>query len=385
MSKRRRMFDIDLPADLGTDPAGDGASGFPRGEIDPAASPAEAGAKPAPPAPPRRGPMATAIGETGDALRRRQQIEAEIRAENDALAHEFVRLKKLGLVTDLIPLDSVRTGLLTRDRMTTTDLDLADLKASIRQVGLSNPIQVVSDGAGGHELVQGLRRLTAYRELLAETGDPRWSTIPAGLMAPGETLDILYRRMVDENLVRKDVSFAEMANLARAYAEDEVEGCTDLDEAVNRLFASAGPQKRSYVRRFAYVMARLEKYLGHPAAIPRALGLQLADRIETNPDRLPHLVAMLREAAAPDPEAEVDVLRRFLNQQAEPLPQRVRGAPRGSSRRGRMTLSVPVGPGVRATATSGKVELRADLDFTTLDRRRLEAAIEAFFAALDAG
>jgi ParB family transcriptional regulator, chromosome partitioning protein len=47
---------------------------------------------------------------------------------------------------------------------------------------------------------------------------------------------------------------------------------------------------------------------------------------------------------------------------------------------------VPVGPaGVRATATAGKVELRADMDFSAIDRDRLEAAIEAFFAALEQG
>jgi ParB family chromosome partitioning protein len=89
MSRRRRIFDIDLPEGERPD------------TTQAAPSPAEPAAPP--PASPRRGPMATAIGETGDALRRRKQIEADIRAENDALAHEFVRLKKLGLITDVIP------------------------------------------------------------------------------------------------------------------------------------------------------------------------------------------------------------------------------------------------------------------------------------------
>lgn len=365
MTRKRRMFDIDLPEGA---PAPEGAD-FPAGKSE------------APEA--RRGPMATAIGETGAAVRERAAVEAAIRAENDALAHEFVRLKRLGLVTDLIPVGAVRTTQLVRDRMRTSDLELEELKQSIRAVGLSNPIRVVADGAGGFELVQGLRRLTAYRELLAETGEDRWALIPAGLMAPGETLDILYRRMVDENLVRKDVSLAEMANLARAYAEDGVEGCEDLDEAVNRLFASARPQKRSYVRRFAFLMRLLEKHLQHPMAIPRGLGLQLADRIEADMACLAPLCAALQaEGPGRGPEDELAVLRRFATAPAAPLPERTRGAPRGAARRGRISLAVPVGPGVRATATSGKVELRADMDFTTLDRARLEAAIEAFFAAL---
>jgi len=363
MTRKRRMFDIDLPEGEQPDDTPTPATG-------PSA---------------RRGPMATAIGEAGESLRQRAAIEADIRAENDALAHEFVRLKGLGLVTDMVPVEAVYTTRLGRDRPRTGDLDLGDLKESIRAIGLSNPIRVVPDGAGGYELVQGLRRLTAYRELWAETGDERWQRIPAGLMPAGETLDTLYRRMVDENMVRKDVSFAEMANLARAYAEDGVEGCADLDEAVNRLFASAGAQKRSYVRRFAFLMRVLEKHLNHPAAIPRALGLDLADRLEANPDAVRALVNTLRDAAPYDAREEVAVLRRFLEALPAAAPARAPGRARGAPRRGRVSLAVPVGPGVRATATAGKVELRADVDFSALDRHRLERAIEAFFAELARG
>ena len=363
MTKKRRMFDVDLPDD--------------------APLPEDLETKSA--LPPRRGPMATAIGENAEALRRRSEVEAEIRAENDALAHEFVRLKKLGLIVDMIPHEKVRTTKLVRDRMRTADLDLGDLKASIRAVGLSNPIRVVPDGAGGYELVQGLRRLSAWRELQAETGDAAYALIPAGLMAAGETMETLYRRMVDENLIRKDVSFAEMANLARAYAEDGVEDCADLDEAVNRLYASASPQKRSYIRRFAFLMRVLDKVLEHPMAIPRSLGLTLADRIEGNPDALRGLVGALRDVPRRSEEEEIAILRRFVAGQTAPLPEKMRGAPKGSSRRGRVSLSVPVGPGVRCTATQGKMELRAEMDFSTLDRARLEAEIEAFFRVLGEG
>jgi ParB family chromosome partitioning protein len=38
---------------------------------------------------------------------------------------------------------------------------------------------------------------------------------------------------------------------------------------------------------------------------------------------------------------------------------------------------------VKCTAAPGRVELRLDRDFSTVDRRKLEAAVEAFFAALD--
>lgn len=359
MTKKRRMFDVDLPEDESALPPDLEVKAF--------------GV--------RRGPMATAITENSDALRQRAGIEADIRAENDALAHDFVRLKKLGLVIDTVPVDRVRMTKLVRDRFRSQNLDLSELKASIRAIGLSNPIQVEPDGKGGYELVQGLRRLTAYREIFAETGDEAFARIPAGLMPTGETMDLLYRRMVDENLIRKGVSFAEMASLARAYADDGVGGCADLDEAVNRLYASAAPQKRSYIRRFAIVMRVLEKALEHPHAIPRALGLELADRIEQDPAIIAPIVRSLQAAGDRTAEAELALLRAALAVQVAPVAAKGRGAPRGPTR-GRMALNMPIGSGVRCTATQGKVELRTDMDFATLDRGRLEAAIAAFFAAL---
>ncbi len=356
MTKKRRMFDIDLPEDDGPAPevksAGEGL---------------------------RRGPMATAIGENAESLRQRQAAESAIRAENDALAHEFVRLKKLGLVVDMIPLEQVHAGKLIRDRSRRLDDDLFELKASIRAVGLSNPIRVEQVGEGRYELVQGWRRLSAYRELLAETGDEAYARIPAGLMAKGETLDSLYRRMVDENMVRKDISFAEMAQLALAYADDEATGCRDLDEAVNLLFASANPQKRSYVRRFAVLMTALETVLAHPEAIPRALGLSLASRIDDGPEAVAALVRMLGPGAR-TAEEELTILRRFVDGEAT-----ARSAPpKAADPRGKTVLRMPTAAGeVKCTAAAGKVELRLDRDFSTLDRRRLEAAVKAFFAALN--
>ena len=123
MSRKRRMFDIDMPEDA--------AEIFPAGKADAA---------------PRRGPMATAITETAESSRDRALIEAQIRAENDALAQEHVRLKRAGLITDMIPLDAIDTTKLMRDRAPGADFDLAELVDSIRDIGLSNPIQVEPAG-----------------------------------------------------------------------------------------------------------------------------------------------------------------------------------------------------------------------------------------------
>lgn len=359
MTKKRRMFDIDLPEEP---------------EV----------AAPAPAAGLRRGPMATAIGENAEALRERQAQESAIRAENDALAHEFVRLKKLGLITDLIPLDAIDSAKLMRDRSRRLDPELEDLKASIRAIGLSNPIQVEQTEGGRYELVQGWRRLAAYRALHAETGDDRFARIPAGMLARGETLDGLYRRMVDENLVRKDISWAEMARLAQAYVNDPAVDCHDLDAAVNLLFASAAPQKRSYIRRFAFLLRQLEKVLEHPEAIPRALGLDLAQRLESDPASVAQLAGLLRAEPRRTADSELAILRAFAGEAAPVSPRGNAARGRPAAKRGKTMLRLPLASGdVKCTAAAGRVELQCDRDFSAVDRARLEAAVEAFFAALD--
>jgi ParB family transcriptional regulator, chromosome partitioning protein len=367
MSRKRRIFDIELPEEDAPAPT--------------EAAPVEA-------APQRRGPMATAIGETAAALRERQAREAEIRAENDALAHELVRLKREGLVVDLIPVEAVHADKLLRDRARRIDGDLDELKASIRDVGLSNPIRVEQVGPDRFELIQGWRRLSAFRELLAETGEERFARIPAGLSARGEGLDALYRRMVDENMVRKDISFAEMANLARGYVDRaKLEGKeVDLDQAVNLLFASAGPQKRSYIRRFAWLLQRLGKVLEHPEAIPRALGMTLASRLDAQPDLLGPVAGALRDAGRRSADEELAILRRFAEGQGVSTPPPGQGPRRGRPPAVRAKTSLRVmrdGQEVHCTATSGRVELRMQRDFSAVDRPRLEAALSAFLEALD--
>ena len=131
MSKRRG-FDIDFPAGTET-PA---EEEFPRGPEG-----YYTGGGRAKPGASRRGPMAAAISENAEALRDRAEAERAIREENDRLAHDYVRLKRAGLITDLVPIDAVLTTKLTRDRAAGPDPEIEELKASIREVGLSNPIR----------------------------------------------------------------------------------------------------------------------------------------------------------------------------------------------------------------------------------------------------
>lgn len=361
MSRKRRMFDIEMPED----PESPGPESIT--EV-------------------RRGPMASAVRENADSLRARAEAEKLIREENDALAHEFVRLKGQGLVMQRIALDSVYASKLTRDRRDLDPESLQELCDSIRAIGLSNPIQVERAGEG-FELVQGLRRLSAYRQLNSAFPDGGYADIPAVVMEEGETLDTLYRRMVDENLIRADVSFAEMAALAQAYADDPATSAQSLDDAVQTLFGSAGKQKRSYIRAFAKLLSLVGPSLEHPNAIPRALGLAVRKKLEEEPDSKRELLTALARASGRTPEQEGEVLRVFCEGSAsveKPFPAG-NGAPKKEAppRPARTTFQVhsSLGP-IKCTASQGRLELRGDADFSALERKKLEEAVALFLQHL---
>lgn len=362
MSRKRRMFDIDLPADEPED--------FPAGKVES-----------------RRGPMAAAISETAESTRDRARVEAQIRAENDALAAEHVRLKRAGLITDMIPLDAIDTQKLIRDRRPVADFELAELVASIREIGLSNPIRVEPSGDGRYELIQGWRRLSAFRQLLEETGDAEaWGRIPAGIAARGDALEDLYRRMVDENLVRKDISFAEMAQLALHYAMDPLTAETDPEKAVAILFKSAGYQKRSYIRNFIPLVERLGEALMYPQEIPRALGLALASRLTEMPGMAAAIKSELRDWDTRSITDELEVLRRFAGQgdgAGVAAPRAMPATPQQAAKaKTTFQLARPQGS-ARCIAANGRLEIRLGRDFSTIDRRKLEAAVASLLDQIE--
>ncbi|MFY2823899.1 ParB/RepB/Spo0J family partition protein [Ruegeria sp. MALMAid1280] len=352
MSRKRRMFDIDMPS----------MEDIPVGKV-----PDKVLEK-------RRGPMATAISENADALRDQQSTEDTIRAENDRLAHELVRLRSEGLVTEHVALSDVVTEKLTRDRKPGPDPELDELKDSIRDIGLSNPIRLERRSDGRFDLIQGMRRLSAYRALHEETGDDLYVTIPAGISEAADLSDS-YRRMVDENLIRKDISFAEMGALARAYAEDPANDCPDVDKAVAILFKSASYTKRSYIRSFASLLMMLDKVLMHPNDIPRNLGVDLKRKLDANPGLIRQVSAAVMNEPDRDGPREVAILRTFVEAEAS-TPKKPVSASGGKTRRAKTTFQVSGRAGVaKCSASSGRIELRYDLDFTRVDRARLEQAI----------
>ncbi|NOC83031.1 MULTISPECIES: ParB N-terminal domain-containing protein [unclassified Ruegeria] len=360
MSRKRRMFDIDLPA----------MDDIPVGKV-----PDKVLEK-------RRGPMAAAISENADALRDQQSTEETIRAENDRLAHELVRLRSEGLVTERVALADILFEKLTRDRKPGPDPELDELKASIQEIGLSNPIRLERRSDGRFELIQGMRRLSAYRVLYEETGDESYARIPAGISEAGD-LDSSYRRMVDENLIRKDISFAEMGALARAYAEDPANDCPDVDKAVSTLFKSASYTKRSYIRSFASLLMMLDKVLKHPNDIPRNVGVELKRKLDATPGLVRQVSAAVMSEPDRDGAREVAILRSFLGAPETSVAKKAPVESADKPRRAKTTFQVSGRAGIaKCSASSGRIELRYDLDFTRVDRSKLEAAIAAFIDAL---
>lgn len=357
MSKKKRGFDINFDVETPDVPAGTPVETRPET---------------------RRGPMAAAISENAQALSERQEAESAIRAENDALAHEHVRLKKAGLITDLIPLDLIDMTKLARDRADTRDDEIDELKLSIREVGLSNPIRVEQVGER-YELIQGFRRLSAFRELHSETEGEAFARIPAGINARGEDQLRLYRRMVDENMVRRGVSFGEMAQLAISYrnAAPETES---YDQAVELLYASAGRQKRSYIKSFVRLLALLDGHLAHVEAVPRALGLSVVRHLDEGSESTRVLRAALDASPSRDAEEEHAVLAAFLkdveSSQPKPKPKQVLRPAKTTFR-----LARPEGE-AKCTVADGRIELRLDADFSGVERQKLESAVAAFLDAL---
>lgn len=287
-----------------------------------------------------------------------------------------------------IPLDAISTKKLQRDRSCHLDPQIDDLKASILATGLSNPIRIDASRPGKYELIQGWRRLSAYRALLADTGLACFAEIPAIPVENFTSTAKLYRRMVDENMVRKDLSWAEMGRIAMIYKDSS--DCDTMDDAIDTLFASASPQKRSYVRHFADLMLMLEKVLEYPESIPRALGIALNISLKNDSRRIGLLCTALRAQPKRDAATELDILRYFAAEPENPgdaplIPRGTYTPPkpaRAPKRPEAMLRYDLMGGAVSCTLAPGRVELLLDRDFSQTPRHRLEAAVAAFCAAL---
>ncbi len=325
------------------------------------------------------GPMGVAVRENAASVQETSEALVEQRRQNAADAKDYRVAQGEGRVLVTLAVDRISTDALPRDRMdlaaTSASDEMDELKASIRERGQREPVEVFLGADGSYQLKTGWRRLTALRQLFAETSDPRFAVVLARVTAEGADRAGLYVDMVEENVIRQDLSFAEMAQIAIALAGDAQAGVASVDEAVNRLFRSLHKVKRAYIRAFVALLQGVDGALRFPKAVARDLGVEVARKLQ---GAAPTAVAGLRarlEAAVTETE-QTDVLRMFLAGQGGQGPV---GGASGQKSGQKIAFAVD---GCKVSASNGEVRLRSDTDFATIDQPILERAVRAFQAAL---
>lgn len=231
-----------------------------------------------------------------------------------------------------IPVDRIRTDAMARDRMSMDGEEMEELRASIRANGLRMPIEVVARGDGTFDLISGLRRMTAMRDVAGQGAAIRAFVRPATTDA--ETITA----MVEENEVRADLTPYERGRAAVMAVE--AGAFESVEDAVARIFASASKAKRSKVRGFALIHEGLGDMLAFPQALTERQGLRLASALRQGHG------AALRQALGTghgiDEAAEWSLLEAVLREaEAEEAPSRTRRArePGKPSARGRVDLA----------------------------------------------
>ncbi len=324
------------------------------------------------------GPMGAAVREAAEDLQAATDAKVEARRQNAEDAREFRAARDEGRVLVNVPLADISTDALPRDRMDLEriagSLEMEELKASIRARGQKEPVELFRDEAGGLQLKKGWRRLTALRQLFAENGDEAFSRIVARIEGEESGRLDRYIDMVEENVVREDLSFAEMAQVALTAAADPSVLENDADALVNRLYASLHKMKRSYVRSFVYLLSELGESLKFPRDVARNVGSDVARRLQKD-GGAGELKTVLERCT--DGLQQYAALREFVAENNALNKPAKRVLTRASEK-----FEFRVGD-TKVTARKGECRIVSEADFASLPKDRLETAVRAFEAALE--
>lgn len=219
----------------------------------------------------------------------------------------------------LLPLTSIDTKALPRDRARMDETALAELTASIRDTGLRTPVEVFAlpnaDPAGlCWGLISGHRRLTALTRLAAE--DPsRWAEAPCLVRRPDSRGQAL-RLMVEENDIRAGLTPWEQGRITvRCRDTGEVE---TLDAAIALLYPAASRQRRARLRGFAHVVDELDGYLAEPHSLSSNRMERLAAGLRGGfGSFLRESLDITAPATARDPAAQWAVIENVLRESLE--------------------------------------------------------------------
>ena len=273
-----------------------------------------------------RPPAETGAPETKSALpggpadlpRARAPIAADVemavtRAALVEVTRSMEEARASGRLLLEVPLDEVVDDHLTRDRLASgiagDDAEMAALVSSLRARGQQTPIEVVMLRDGRYGLISGWRRLTALRQLRAETGEERFATVLAVEREPATAAEA-YVAMVEENEIRVGLSYYERARIAAKAVERGVYPTTKA--ALLDLFANSSRPRRSKIRAFLAIVEALDGALTFPHALPERLGLALSQRLRETPGFGPQLRAALDAERPATAEAELALIRRLL-------------------------------------------------------------------------
>ncbi len=319
------------------------------------------------------GPMGAAVREAAESLSEATEAKVEQRRQNAADAKEYRAAQVEGRVLMTLPLAEVHTDDLPRDRLelenVAASVEMEELKSSIVARGQKEPVEVYEGEDGRYQLKKGWRRFTALSQLSEETGEAQYGEIIARLAAPGEVRISRYIDMVEENVVREDLSFAEMAQVAIVAAGDGEIGESDPEALVLRLYGNLHKMKRSYIRAFVQLLVACGDCLQWPKDVARNLGVDVVRQIKSGEVD----VEALRDALARcnSREEQAGVLGAFAK------PAKVVGEARAPREKFEFHVE-----GLKVTARKGECRIVGAVDYTEVPRDQLEAAVRAFEAAL---
>lgn len=253
----------------------------------------------------------------GSGPRRRSAPIADVAAESAAVAaleevsRSMEAAREEGRMVLSVPLESIVTDHLARDRIAAEGEDMQSLRDSLRARGQQTPIEVMRLEGGRYGLISGWRRCLALRQLFEEASDERFATVLVLLRRPEQTQDA-YLAMVEENEIRADLSHYERARIVVKAVEQGV--FVDDRSALRGLFGAASRSKRSKIGSFLSVVRALDSTLRHPQALGERLGLALAKALEM-PGTTERLVEALEAQACDSAETEQSVLQGALTAQ----------------------------------------------------------------------
>lgn len=326
------------------------------------------------------GPMGAAIRDAAENLTESTDAKVEQRRQNTDDAKAYRVATNEGLMLQRIALSDIHTDDLPRDRMDLDEVAISDemeeLKSSIRARGQKEPVELYHGPDGRLQIKKGWRRFTALSQLLAETADDAFGNIIARIEGAGQGRLLRYIDMVEENVVREDLSFAEMAQVALTASNDIAVDERDPNVLVGTLYSALHKMKKSYIRAFVTLLSATGEDLRWPKSVPRNAGVDAARVIKGASDEQV-LELRKRLQTAITSEAQIEVLRSFAADNGSGAKAKAQLTPK-------QKFEFHLGK-TKVTARQGECRIVSGVDYAAVPKGQLERAVKAFEEALKDG